>query len=618
MRVHHLERGGLGILVVVMLVLGLAPVTLGAEHGGSPDRLVCSDVNAGWSQLALTGHPLSGHYTILDDFRTIEVFVYDGADGGKRVNWKADGPIDAAILRSGNDAAVYEYEPPRLSDTGLMPPLNDREGRNLAAVLFCYRPEPVDTTLDLRLADSTDPVAVGDRFTYFVHASASGPVSEAEVVVTLPPQVVPVEAPDCGVDGLVVRCPLAPGPDLDWSGTITVEAVSGGEAIARATLFTRIGQETQEVGAVEVTRIEAGHGGGCDHGEEEGEECEGGGHDLAAVCTSLDPSWNTLILPGPFASRRYLATDADGTEIWVTVSESSGVQAASWTSNVPIDAALARTGQDVEIYRYDFPTFSGAGIVAPPGEGSGSRPIADLGFCYLPRVAVDLAIAGAGPDVIEVGKVSLLAALIENRGYLEASDVRLTIEASDNVEVRSCAGGPFSRGDCALGGLEGGARVDVGIGIVGTEEGPGWVTVEVRSDSESVVRSDDNAEIFSFVVVAAAEDQDDTTVGTTPPASAGTTPTTEPDAPTVGDDGVTSSTTTTPIGQVTATTNPSGDGAGTGSEAGDVTTTTAPKDLPFTGSDEVLPLLASALAMLLLGHWAVASTRGAHLRTRRG
>ena len=42
--------------------------------------------------------------------------------GGKLVNWKSDRPINAVILRSGQDAAVYEYEPPDYSATGLMPP----------------------------------------------------------------------------------------------------------------------------------------------------------------------------------------------------------------------------------------------------------------------------------------------------------------------------------------------------------------------------------------------------------------------------------------------------------------------------------------------------------------
>ena len=94
----------------------------------------------------------------------------------------------------------------------------------------------------------------------------------------------------------------------------------------------------------------------------------------------------------PFAARRYLVRGEDGTLVWVTVGESTGGQTASWSANV-LDAALARTGQDVEVYRYDYPTFFAAGLTAPAGEGGGSRPFADLGFCYQPRAEVDLWVA---------------------------------------------------------------------------------------------------------------------------------------------------------------------------------------------------------------------------------
>ena len=41
-------RAVLGVLVVAMLVLGLAPITRGAEEEGGQERLACTDVEAGW------------------------------------------------------------------------------------------------------------------------------------------------------------------------------------------------------------------------------------------------------------------------------------------------------------------------------------------------------------------------------------------------------------------------------------------------------------------------------------------------------------------------------------------------------------------------------------------
>ncbi|MGA7270598.1 MAG: hypothetical protein WB239_05945, partial [Acidimicrobiia bacterium] len=486
-------RAGLGVVVVAMLVLGLAPITRGAEEEGGQERLACTDVEAGWGQLALTGHPLSGHYSIQNEDRAVQVFVYDAPGGGKLVNWKSDRPINAVILRSGQDAAVYEYEPPDYSATGLMPPLRDREGRNLAAILFCYEFDEQAVSLVLRLTDSKDPVSVGDEFDYVIEASASSPVADAVLVVTLPPQVTIVDAPGCEVEGQTVLCGLPPGGSLAWSGVISVRAGSAGDAVATAGLRALMVGEEAEASAREVTRIVSSEGGGCGGHEEEDEECSGGGgHDLAAVCTALDPSWKAVVLPGPFAARRYLVRGEDGTLVWVTVGESTGGQTASWSANVPIDAALARTGQDVEVYRYDYPTFFAAGLTAPAGEGGGSRPFADLGFCYQPRAEVDLWVTPAAAPSMEVGRTTVLTAVIANRGYRDAGELEVSIFTSDNLELRSCAGGDAPNGTCRLGNLEAGGRLELGIGIGALDEGRGSVTIEVRSPRESASTQDDN------------------------------------------------------------------------------------------------------------------------------
>jgi hypothetical protein len=497
-------------LVAAALVFGLGPVALAAEHEGSAERLTCADIDPAWSQLGLTGHPISGHYVVEDAERTVEIVVYDGPAGGKLVNWKSDGPISAVIMSSGQDAAVYEYEPPQLSATGLLPPIQDREGRNLAAVLVCYDPGEIDVRLELRMADSEDPVSIGDVFDYLLEATVSEPVTGGEIAVTLPSEVTAVTARSCQIEGATVTCLPDLGPGATWTTTITVEAMSAGDAIARALLTVRLGDEERETTAVETTRILAGEGGGCADEEEE-EGCDGGGggggevgHDLAAVCLSLDSGWSTLTLPGPFASRRYLVQAGPGMEIWVTIRESMTGQQASWSSNVPIDAALARTGQDVEIYRYDFPTFSGTGVMAPRSGGGSLRPMADIGFCYQPRRPIDLGITVGPSPALAVDRVGLVTALLEHLGYVAASATELHIETSENLSLRFC-GGALEADQCRLGGLDVGATLPVDLGIEGLAAGPGWIRIEASAVGAGGLVSGEVSATFDLMVAAASD-----------------------------------------------------------------------------------------------------------------
>ena len=364
------------------------------DHGGQPDKLTCESIDPSWIQLELTGHPLSGHYTIGDDFRTVDLFVYDGAAGGKQVNWLSDGPIDAVILRSGLDAATYEYEPSATGATGLLPPLKDREGRNLAAILACYDPAAADVDIDVFLADSRDPVNVGDDFDYVVEVTTSDPLTDVQVTLTLPDNVLLIAAPDCASDGGTVRCAPPMGETAAWRMAATVSAVSAGDAIAWAHLDAQAGDRVIAAHAVEVTRVigPAGHGGGCDGHEDEhdtgsepghtDDQCSDGGAQLIAACEAFDPDAEVAVLAGPFASRRYLVDTDTGARIWVTVDETTGAQRAAWEANVPIAAALARTGREIREFLYEPAAFSGTDVVGPESP-SGPRPMADLAFCYL-------------------------------------------------------------------------------------------------------------------------------------------------------------------------------------------------------------------------------------------
>ena len=72
-------------------------------------------------------------------------------DGGpinyKDGDWTSAVLIDAVIVKGGPKANVYNYVPPKTSDTGLEPPLNTKNGKlyGLSHVLACGADEPPPT-----------------------------------------------------------------------------------------------------------------------------------------------------------------------------------------------------------------------------------------------------------------------------------------------------------------------------------------------------------------------------------------------------------------------------------------------------------------------------------------
>lgn len=543
------HRLGLGAIVVLTLIFGIIPYASGAEEnttttsvtlaeittsealeqsettsttlaeaaaeepseheGQQSTRLACSDIDPTWGQLAVTGHPVSGQYTVSDAFRTVQISVLDASSGGKVVNWHSDGPVDAVILRSGQDAATYEYEPPARSDTGLLPPLKDRDGRNLAAVLVCYDPAGAVVGLELSLADSDDPVDVGDQFDYVLSLSTTDPVTDARVTITLAPEVSLVSAPECTVEESEVLCAPPLADQASWQTTITVSADTGGDAISRATLRGLAGGEPVEASAVEVTRIigPGGHDGGCGDHEDE-DECDDGGAALVAACSAIDPNAASEILPGPFANRRYLVEGPGGARIWVTVSEATGQQTLSWESNMPIDAVLARTGRDIADYQYGPLTFSGSGVVGPAGGRSGEpRPIADVALCYAPRKTVDVGLTNPAIPRLQVGVPGTFSVTLSNNGYRQALGVSVVIEPGEGARLHSCGGEKAAEDRCVVGPVAPGATIPVEFELVADSDGEGEVSIEVLSLNESSDAGSDNVLVLSYLVDAANSTQ---------------------------------------------------------------------------------------------------------------
>jgi hypothetical protein len=148
------------------------------------DNPKCSDLNPAWSSVK-ADPPNDGVYT--DGTLSANVSKNAGA-----VDWSSNMPIDAVIIKGGDNANVYYYTPNASSDTGLVTPTNPSNGQpyGLSHVDFCYGPggepdpgtnppppdggsSPTDTGAQLNVqgqsvAGATDPggqLVLGERIT---------------------------------------------------------------------------------------------------------------------------------------------------------------------------------------------------------------------------------------------------------------------------------------------------------------------------------------------------------------------------------------------------------------------------------------------------------------------
>lgn len=130
------KRAPLFVILAVAAVALIAPPALAAS--------VTPVVVPGNPNCAALGHagsafkvdpPVSGTYA-LDAVNTVTV-TFSG--GGKVLDWSATIPIDRVIVKGGDAANVYNYDPEALSDTGLLAPVNQSGGpAEISHVEFCF------------------------------------------------------------------------------------------------------------------------------------------------------------------------------------------------------------------------------------------------------------------------------------------------------------------------------------------------------------------------------------------------------------------------------------------------------------------------------------------------
>lgn len=84
-----------------------------------------------------TTNPLGTHHVVLDgfDFYITISNVYTNDGERYTFDWSSTYPIDAVIVKAGNAANVYQYDPSINSDTALLAP----ESKGISHVTFCWK-----------------------------------------------------------------------------------------------------------------------------------------------------------------------------------------------------------------------------------------------------------------------------------------------------------------------------------------------------------------------------------------------------------------------------------------------------------------------------------------------
>ncbi|MFM8319325.1 MAG: hypothetical protein ACKOC5_00300 [Chloroflexota bacterium] len=224
--------------------------------------------------------PPNGGAYVIDAFNQVTVDTADGV----YFDWSATLGIDAVIVKGGNNANVYVYDPEAMADTALHSPLNPNNGTPyaLSHMDFCFDYEvsvvktaetsftrTFDWTIDKTVAPATWDLFTGDSGVsfYTVAVEKTGFTDSAwavngviEVANHTPfdAQLTSIAdaisgfagpvAPSCGVDfpytlasGAVLTCtyatPLPDGADRTNTATVTASGTVGGGIAQAAVAF---------------------------------------------------------------------------------------------------------------------------------------------------------------------------------------------------------------------------------------------------------------------------------------------------------------------------------------------------------------------------------------------
>lgn len=135
-------RGRIAASLLPLIAAG-SLMTAGAQadvvepqyYAGNPS---CADLNPAWTELKIEG-PKAGDTTADDSTAKATITVNEATD---QFDWTATVGIDAVIVKGGDNANVYKYDPEALSGSGLHAPANGDEDPpkyyGLSHISFCY------------------------------------------------------------------------------------------------------------------------------------------------------------------------------------------------------------------------------------------------------------------------------------------------------------------------------------------------------------------------------------------------------------------------------------------------------------------------------------------------
>ena len=123
------------LLATTTVAFGLlAGTALGATPSLVPGNPSCSDLDSSWSEVKYDGGTAGAHN--VSDGTVSGTITID--PGSMTASFTANSGIDAVIIKAGNQANVYTYDPDATSDSGLQ----TGSAAQISHVSLCYGPDP--------------------------------------------------------------------------------------------------------------------------------------------------------------------------------------------------------------------------------------------------------------------------------------------------------------------------------------------------------------------------------------------------------------------------------------------------------------------------------------------